>query len=170
MAHVAITIKSRLIVLPTIPSGCRPSLPAELQTSEDVCLDYAQVSIKRSADGKSLAVLYQSVIGQRSGNTIRTHGSRPGACKKWTPSSQMKSRAGSLLIKATKSFRSCHPIIGMATTVSCSTFIRNAVYGQLYVYDTATGSETIKSDQQRLLLSVGGLQPEWHISTAGLSG
>jgi serine/threonine protein kinase len=73
--QVAISIERRLLVLPfNVQTLSNVTSAFELQSSEDLCLDYADVAVKGarwSADGQELAVLYQSVVNQRIGDTIR---------------------------------------------------------------------------------------------------
>ena len=146
-SHVAITINNRLIVLPFDPTWLSAVTSAfELQTVEDICLDYAKVSVKRalwSADGKSLAVLYQSVIGQRSGNTILIMDLDLIRCKEVDPFITDEIPGRQFTPQGYEKF----PLLPSYHwdgdhRILFNTFIRNAVYGQLYVYDTATGIET----------------------------
>jgi serine/threonine protein kinase len=71
----AISIAYRLLVLPfDLPALSNVTSTFELQNLEDLCLDYADVDVKDaqwSADGKRLAIRYQSVVGKRIGDTIR---------------------------------------------------------------------------------------------------
>jgi hypothetical protein len=145
--HVAITIKSRLIVLPYDPDWLSTVTSAfELQTTDNVCLDYSKVSIKRalwSADGKSLAVLYQSVIGQRSGHTISIMDVDLVRCKEVDPFITDEIPGRQFTPQGYEKF----PLLPSydwdgGQRVLFNTFIRNAVYGHLYLYDTATGLET----------------------------
>jgi serine/threonine protein kinase len=145
--HVAITIKSRLVILPYDPEWLSSITSAfELQTAENVCLDYAKVSIKRalwSADGKSLAVLYQSVIGQRSGNTIRIMVVDLVRCKEVDPFITDEIPGRQFTPQGYEKF----PLVPSYDwdgdhRVLFNTFIRNAVYGHLYLFDTITGTET----------------------------
>jgi len=75
--YVAISITRRLIVLPFDQELLGKVTTAfELLNVENLCIDYTDVAVKGaqwSADGKSLAVLYQGAIGlsQRLGDTIR---------------------------------------------------------------------------------------------------
>ena len=73
--QVAISIERRLLVLPfDLQMLSSVTSAFELQGSEDLCLDYADVAVKGarwSADGQSLAIVYQSVVNQRLGDTIR---------------------------------------------------------------------------------------------------
>ena len=72
---VAVSISHRLLVLPfDLEALSAASSTFELQQMEGLCLDYAEVNVRDaqwSDDGRKLAVRYQSVIGNRSGDTIR---------------------------------------------------------------------------------------------------
>ncbi|HLF73618.1 MAG TPA: protein kinase, partial [Anaerolineales bacterium] len=76
--RVAISIADRLLLLPfDLSRLSRVSSAFELQKLEELCLDYSDVTVTGalwSADGERLAVRYQSVIGQRLGDTIRVIG------------------------------------------------------------------------------------------------
>src|SRR5215211_583227 len=73
--HVAISIERRLLILPfDVEAISGVSSAFELQSLAEICLDYTDVAVKGaqwSADGNRLAVVYQSVVGQRLGDTIR---------------------------------------------------------------------------------------------------
>jgi len=144
--HVAISIEHRLIVLPYDAEWLSSVTSAfELQSATDACLDYAEVSVKRaewSADGKSLAVLYQSVVGSRIGDTIRIMGIDLVRCKDVDPliNDEIPGR------QFTPEGYDRYPILPSYdwdgdARVLFNTFIRNVVYGELYLYDTSTGSE-----------------------------
>jgi dipeptidyl aminopeptidase/acylaminoacyl peptidase len=145
--HVAISIQNRLIVLPYDPQWLSTVTSAfELQTAEDTCLDYANVSVKRalwSADGKSLAVLYQSVIGQRLGDTIRIMNVDLVRCKEVDPLVTDDIPGRQFVPTGYERF----PLLPSfhwdgRQHVVFNTFIRNEVYGHLYLYDLATASES----------------------------
>ena len=72
---VAISIANRLLVLPFDRQALSTVTSTfELQNLDGVCLDYAEVSVKAaqwSSNGMRLAVRYQSVLGNRLGDTIR---------------------------------------------------------------------------------------------------
>jgi len=76
--RVAISIADRLLLLPfDLTALSTVSSAFELQKLEELCLDYSDVTVKGalwSADGQRLAIRYQSVIGQRVGDTIRVIG------------------------------------------------------------------------------------------------
>jgi Tol biopolymer transport system component len=75
--HVAISIGRRLLILPfdlELLAGAKTAV--ELQKSEDICIDYSEVTVKSaqwSSDGKSLAILYHGAVGNlnRLGEAVR---------------------------------------------------------------------------------------------------
>ena len=145
--HVAISVGNRLIVLSYDPAWLSTISSAfELQTSEDVCLDYSDVSVKRalwSADGRSLAVLYQSVIGQRIGDTIRIMDINLVRCKEVDPLITDEIPGRQFTPEGYERF----PLLPSYQwdgdhRILFNTLIRNTVYGQLYLYDISTGSES----------------------------
>jgi serine/threonine protein kinase len=145
--HVAISINNRLIVLPYDPQWLSTVTSAfELQMSDEPCLDYASASVKRalwSADGNSLAMLYQSVVGQRVGDTIRVMDVDLVRCKEVDPLIIEEIPGRQFVPKGYEKF----PLLPSYQwdgndRVLFNTFVRNDVYGHLYLYDTATGSET----------------------------
>ena len=145
--HVAISVEHRLIVIPYDPAWLSTVTSAfELQTSEDVCLDYSDVSVKRaqwSANGKSLAVLYQSVVGQRIGDTIRIMNINLVRCKEVDPLITDEIPGRQFIPEGYERF----PLLPSYHwdgdhRILFNTLIRNTVYGELYLYDTSTGSES----------------------------
>ncbi|MGZ9226283.1 MAG: protein kinase domain-containing protein, partial [Anaerolineales bacterium] len=73
--RVAISIANRLLVLPfDLAALSAVSSAFELQKLESLCLDYVDETVKGalwSAEGKRLAIRYQSVVNGRIGDTIR---------------------------------------------------------------------------------------------------
>lgn len=73
--RVAISVGDRLLLLPfDLTTLSRVSSAFELQKLDELCLDYSDVTVKGalwSVNGRRLAIRYQSVIGQRLGDTIR---------------------------------------------------------------------------------------------------
>lgn len=145
--HVAISIENRLIVIPYDPEWLSTVTSAfELQTSRDVCLDYVDVSVRRalwSANGKSLAILYQSVIGQRIGDTIRVMEIDLVRCKGVDPLIIDEIPGRQFLPEEYQRY----PLLPSYAwdgdhRILFNTFKRNAVYGELYLYDTSTGAES----------------------------
>jgi serine/threonine protein kinase len=146
-ANVAISIENRLIILPLDWQQLATVGTAfELQNSANICLDYADVTVKRaqwSADGKSLAVLYQSVIGKTYGDTIRVMSMDLQRCKEADPLITDEFPAS----RFTPDGFAAHPLIPAFTwdgnnKFLLNTYKRNAGYGDLYLYDASTGSAT----------------------------
>ena len=80
---VAISIAYRMLVVPFDQTALSNATSTfELQKVENLCLDYAAVKDARwSADGKRLAIRYESVLGQRRGDTIRVIEVNWGRCQ-----------------------------------------------------------------------------------------
>ncbi|HSO14145.1 MAG TPA: protein kinase [Anaerolineales bacterium] len=145
--HIAISIERRLIVLPFDPELLATAKTAfELQSSEKVCIDYTDVAVKGaqwSADGRSLAILYQSAVGERLGDTIRVIDVDLVRCKAVDP----------LVIDEFPGTRfTPEGYVSLPVLPSYhwdgdrrfvfNTFIRNGGYGELYLYDMFTTEAT----------------------------
>lgn len=142
-ANVAVGIERRLIVLPfdqqelsTVTSGF------ELQNMDDVCLVYAEVAVKGaqwSDDGNSLAILYQSVVGQRLGDTLRVMDIDLNRCRAVDPLIRDEFPGRRFIPEGYETY----PLIpsyhwdGNQRFVF-NTFKRNGGYGELYLYDMST--------------------------------
>ncbi|MEP7135652.1 MAG: protein kinase [Chloroflexota bacterium] len=146
--YVAITIDRRLIVFPFDPT-LLATVPSafQLQGSSDACLDYTDVAVKSAQwadDGKSLAILYQGAVGNefRVGDTIRVMTVDTASCqdidpiiteeipgRRFTPDGYVKSP-----VLPSYSWDGDQQIL-------FNTLIRNAGYGELYLYDIATSTE-----------------------------
>ena len=141
--YVAISIERRLIVFPydpnllvTVPSAF------ELQGSSDACLDYTTVAVKSaqwSRDGKSLAILYQGVIGQRLGDTIRVLPVDTENCEDFDPliTEEIPGQ------RFTPDGYAKSPVVPSYSwdgdqQILFNTLVRNAGYGELYLYDMST--------------------------------
>ena len=143
--YVAISIARRLIVfpfdlklLPTVKTAF------ELQASSAACLDYTAVAVKSaqwSADGKSLAILYQSVIGQRIGDTIRVLTVDTENCQDFDPliSEEIPGRRFTPDGYAKRPDLPAYHWDGNQQ-ILFNTFKRNEGYGELYLYDISTAS------------------------------
>jgi serine/threonine-protein kinase len=143
--HVAISIERRLLILlldlETISSA---SSAFELQTLEEICLDYTDVAVKGaqwSADGRSLAVIYQSVIGERMGDTIRVLQVDMERCQAADPLIMDEFPAKHFLPEGYERY----PILPShhwdgAQRFLFNSFQRNLGYGELYLYDMSTRS------------------------------
>ena len=145
--NAAISIERRLIILPfDLELLSMVQSVFELQNSENICIDYAEVAVKGaqwSSDGKSLAVRYQSVVGQRIGDTIRVMEVNLIRCQAVDP----------LVIDEFPGKRfapegyDALPLIPSYNwdgdqRFIFNTFIRNGGYGELYLYDASTNEET----------------------------
>jgi serine/threonine protein kinase len=141
--QVAISIERRLLVLPfdlklfsTVHSAF------ELQTSEDLCLDYAEVAVKGarwSADGQELVILYQSVVSQRLGDTIRVLDVDVERCQQVDPLIKDEFPGKRFIPEGYERF----PLLPSYDwdgnqRFLFNTFKRNAGYGELYIYNTST--------------------------------
>jgi serine/threonine protein kinase len=138
--QIAISIERRLLVLPfDLKTLSTISSAFELQSLEDLCLDYADVAVKRvrwSADGQSLAVLYQSVVRQRLGDTIRVLAMDMERCQKVDPLI-MDEFPGK---RFTPDGYERYPILPSYDWDGNQRFLfnsfkRNVGYGELYLYD-----------------------------------
>jgi len=144
--NVAISIERRLIVMPfdiELLSTARTVF--ELQSSQRICIDYIDVTIKGaqwSADGRKIAVLYQSAVGQRLGDTVRIMSVDLLRCKAVDPLvlDEFPGRHSTPEVYATLPVLPSHAWDGNERFLY-NTFIRNGGYGELYLYDMST-SET----------------------------
>jgi len=143
--NVAISIEHRLIVTPFEPEVLSTSTSAfQLQSLKEACLDYADVTVNSaqwSADGKSLAILYQSVIGQRIGDTIRVMSIDLERCREIDPLT-LDDLPGKHFVP---DGYNAYPILPAYywdgnQKILFNTFKRNAGYGELYLYDLSTTS------------------------------
>ena len=143
--YVAISIERRLLILPfDIEAIASASSAFELQALEDICLDYTDVAVKGaqwSADGRSLAVLYQSVLGQRLGDTIRVLQVDMERCQAADPLIMDEFPAKHFLPEGYERY----PILPSyhwdgGEQFLFNSFKRNEGYGELYLYDMSTGS------------------------------
>lgn len=138
--QVAISIERRLLVLPfDLKTLSTISSAFELQSLEDLCFDYVDVAVKGarwSADGQSLAVLYQSVVRQRIGDTIRVLAMDMERCQKSDPLI-MDEFPGK---RFTPDGYERYPILPSYDWDGNQRFLfnsfkRNVGYGDLYLYD-----------------------------------
>lgn len=145
--HVAISIERRLIVLPFDLELLGTAKSAfELQRSEKVCVNYSEVAVKGaqwSADGKSLAILYQSAIGQRLGETVRIMDVDLARCKAVDPLVIDEFPGGHFVPEGYGAL----PVLPSyhwdgRERFLLNTYIRNGGYGDLYLYDMAAARET----------------------------
>ncbi len=143
--YVAISIEHRLLVLPyDLEVLSTVSSTFELQSLENVCLDYADVAVKDaqwSDDGQSLAVRYQSVVGNRIGDTIRVLQVDLGRCEKADPLITDEFPAKQFVPDGYERY----PILPSYhwdgdQQFLFNTFKRNVGYGELYLYDASAGT------------------------------
>lgn len=145
--QVAISIGNRLIVLPfdkrtlsTVASTF------ELQGLEDLCLDYSDVSVKGalwSANGQELAITYESVVGQRLGDTIRVVDIDLRRCQAVDPLIMDEFPAKHFMPEGYERY----PLVPSYhwdgnTRFLFNSFKRNDAYGELYLYDMSTVTAT----------------------------
>jgi serine/threonine protein kinase len=140
---VAISVAYRLLVLPfDIPALSAASSTFELQSREDLCLDYADVDVKDaqwSADGRRLAIRYQSVVGDRIGDTIRVIEVNRARCGDGAALIWDEFPADRFIPEGYERY----PILPSYAwdgdrRFLFNSFIRNKNYGDLYVYDMST--------------------------------
>jgi hypothetical protein len=141
--YVAISIDRRLIVfpfdlqlLPTIKSAF------ELQSSSKACLAYTDVAVKSaqwSRDGKSVAILYQGVVGTRLADAIRVFNVDTEKCQDFDPliTDEIPSRGFSSEDYARNPILPSYNWDG-EQQILFNTLRRNAGYGDLYLYNMST--------------------------------
>jgi serine/threonine protein kinase/Tol biopolymer transport system component len=144
--QIAISIESRLIVLPfDLQSLSTVRSSFELQKLDNVCIHYADVAVKNahwSADGQSLAIVYQSVVGQRIGDVIRVLDVDTQRCREVDPLIMDEFPARRFVPDGYEAY----PILPSYDwdgdqLFLFNTFKRNAGYGELYLYDMTTTTE-----------------------------
>jgi hypothetical protein len=145
--YVAISIQRRLIIFPFDPTLLAAAPSAfELQGSESACLDYTAVAVKSaqwSADGKSIAVLYQGAVGDqlRLGDTIRVLEVDTSTCQDVDPLITVEVPGREFVLEGYEE----NPILPAyhwdgAQQLLFNTYKRNVGYGQLYLYDMSVSS------------------------------
>ena len=141
----AISIAYRLLVLPfDRPALFDATSTFELQSREDLCLDYAEVDVKDvqwSADGDRLAIRYQRVVGSRIGDTIRVIEVNRQRCQDVAALIWDEFPADRFVPEGYERY----PILPSYDwdgdqQFLFNTFIRNKNYGELYLYDMSTSS------------------------------
>ena len=136
----------RLIVLPfDLELLGTAKSPFELQRSEKACIDYYAVPVKGaqwSADGGSLAILYQGPVGQRLGETVRILDVDLVRCKTVDPL-VIDEFPGDRFVPEGYAALPILPSYAWdgGDRFLFNTFIRNGGYGELYLYDMSTGQE-----------------------------
>lgn len=141
--YVAISIERRLLILPfDLETISSVSSAFELQALEDICLDYTDVAVKGaqwSVEGQRLAVIYQSVVGQRLGDTIRVLQVDMERCQAADPLIMDEFPAKHFLPEGYERYPilPSHDWDGRERFLFNS-FKRNVGYGELYLYDMST--------------------------------
>ena len=143
--QVAISIGNRLLILPFDPQTLSEVASTfELQGLEDICLDYADVSVKGaqwSADGQGVAITYESVVSQRIGDTIRVLDLDPVRCQAVDPLIMDEFPAKHFMPEGYERY----PLLPSYhwdgdQRFLFNSFKRNAIYGELYLYDMSTAA------------------------------
>jgi len=145
--QIAISIEHRLVVLPYDPlelSTVQSSF--ELQKMNNVCINYADVTVKSaqwSADGQSLAIIYQTAVGKRLGDIIRVLDVNMQRCREVDPLIMDEFPARRFIPDGYETF----PILPSYDwdgnqRFLFNTFKRNQGYGELYLYDMTTATES----------------------------
>jgi serine/threonine protein kinase len=143
--QIAISIERRLLVLPfDLEALSTVSSAFELQSLENLCLDYTDVAVKGvqwSIDGEGLAVLYQSVVGERMGDTIRVLNVDTQRCQEVDPLIMDEFPAGRFVPEGYERYPllPSHHWDGNQRFLFNS-FKRNVGYGELYLYDMSSAS------------------------------
>jgi Tol biopolymer transport system component len=142
---VAISIERRLLVQPfDLQTLSAVTSAFELQGSEDLCLDYAEVAVKGarwSADGQSLAIIYQSVVNQRLGDTVRVIKADMQRCQAVDPLITDEFPGDRFIPDGYERF----PVLPSyhwdgGQRFLFNSFKRNVAYGELYLYDSSTAT------------------------------
>ncbi len=144
--QVAVTIERRVIVIPFDREAlAKAKNPFDLQNLPNACLDYSAVSAKFaiwSADSKKLAILHQDLRGQRFADIARII--EVSRCKNAKP----------LILEEFPNKRFTpegyepYPVIPAydwngKELFLLNTFVRNAGYGDLYLYNMDTGESRL---------------------------
>jgi serine/threonine protein kinase len=142
---VAISIAYRLLVVPfDLPALSNATSTFELQNLENLCLDYTDVDVKDaqwSADGQRLAIRYQSVVGNRIGDTIRVIQLNKERCQDVASLIWDEFPADRFVPEGYERY----PILPSYDwdgdqQFLFNSFIRNKSYGELYLYDMSSGT------------------------------
>lgn len=140
--QAAVTIERRVIVIPFDREALAKAQNAfSLQNLPGTCLDYANVTAKFalwSADSKKLAILHQNIRGQRFADCVRIIDI--SRCKDAKPLILEEFPNKNFTPEGCEAF----PVIPAydwngANLFLLNTFVRNAGYGNLYLYDMDTG-------------------------------
>ena len=141
--QVAISIERRLLVLPfDLQTLSTVTSAFELQNLSELCLDYADVAVKGarwSADGRALAIIYQSLVNQRIGDTVRVIKADLQRCQAVDPLIADEFPADHFVPDGYERF----PVLPFYNWDGDQRFLfnslkRNVGYGELYLYDIST--------------------------------
>ncbi len=145
--QIAFSIERRLIVLPFNPQVLSTAESSfGLQKLDNVCINYADVTIKSaqwSTDGQSLAILYQTAVGRRLGDIIRVLDVDMQRCGEVDPLIMDEFPAKHFIPDGYETYPTL-PSYDWdgGQRFLFNTFKRNAGYGELYLYDMSTTTET----------------------------
>jgi hypothetical protein len=138
--QVAISIERRLLVMPFDPEILSEVSSAfEIQNLVSLCLDYSAVAVKGarwSADGRALAIVYQSVIGEHLGDTVRVLAVDMERCQASDPLILDEFPARRFVPEGYERL----PVLPSyhwdgSERFLFTSFKRNVAYGELYLYD-----------------------------------
>ncbi len=141
--QIALSIERRLLILQfDVEALSGVSSAFELQNLQELCLDYSDVAVKGaqwSADGGGLAVLYQSVIGERMGDTVRVLDVDMQRCQDVDPLIMDEFPSGRFVPEGYERL----PILPSHHWDGSQRFLfnslqRNMGYGELYLYNMST--------------------------------
>lgn len=144
--RAAVTIERRVIVIPFDRDLlAKVKNPFDLQNLPGTCLDYSAVSAKFavwSADSKKLAILHQDIRGQRFADLVRVIDI--SRCKDAKPLILEEFPNKNFLPKGYET----SPVIPAydwngSELFLFNTFVRNAGYGDLYLYNMNTGESQL---------------------------
>jgi len=147
--NIAISVKDRLLILPFDQELLATAKSAdELQKSEKICIDYSEITVESaqwSADGKSLAILYQGPVGsnlKRLGDTVRVLEVDLVRCEAVDPVviDEFPGRHFTPEGYASQPVLPSYHWDGSERFVF-NTYIRNDGYGELYLYDLISAME-----------------------------
>ncbi|MEO5887312.1 MAG: protein kinase [Anaerolineales bacterium] len=141
--QVAISIERRLLVLPfDLQTLSTVNSAFGLQSLSELCLDYSDVAVKGarwSADGQALAIIYQSVVHKRLGDTVRVIQADLQRCLAVDPLIADEFPGDHFIPDGYERF----PVLPFYSWDGEQRFLfnslkRNVGYGELYLYDKST--------------------------------
>ncbi len=144
--QAAVTIERRVIILPfERETLAKAKNPFDLQSQPDACLDYSLVPVKFaiwSADSKKLAIMYQDIRGQSFADSVRVID--VSRCRDAKPLILAEFPNKRFTPKGYETY----PVIPAYDwngndLFLFNTFVRNAGYGDLYLYNMNTGEASL---------------------------